>query len=117
MTKTTKEIIDEFENAFQTHDASVFAQIVGDDCVLENTGPAPDGARYVGHDACVKFWSSIATDPNIRFDEENIDVYGERAIIRWRLFWGKDAKQSVRGVNIMRVHEGRIVEGLGYMKA
>jgi hypothetical protein len=112
----TKEIIEQFENVFQTHDASVLASIVEEDCVLENTGSAPDGARYVGRDACVTFWRGVATNPDLRFEEENIDIYGERAIIRWRLFWGKGKAQSVRGVNIMRVQHGKIVEALGYVK-
>lgn len=112
----TKEIIEQFESIFQTHNVSLLASIVAEDCVLENTGPAPDGARYVGHEACVTFWSGIATNSDMRFDEENVDIYGERAIIRWHLFWGKGKAQSVRGVNIMRVQHGKIVEALGYVK-
>ncbi len=116
MAEDTKTIIDKFEDAFQRHDPSGFAAIIAEDCVLENTGPAPDGARYVGHKACVQFWSSVAANTTMHFEEENIDVYDDRAIVRWRLFWGKDKTQSVRGVNIMRVRDGKIVEGLGYVK-
>ncbi len=113
----TKEVIDRFEHAFQTHDPSDFVNIISEDCVLENTGPAPDGARYEGRDACVKFWTSVAANKDMHFDEENIDILGDRAIIRWRLVWGDSKADSVRGVNIMRVHDGKIVEALGYVKA
>jgi hypothetical protein len=40
----------------------------------------------------------------------------ERAIIRWRYWWGDGAQNSVRGVNLMKVRDGLIVEGLGYIK-
>jgi hypothetical protein len=43
-------------------------------------------------------------------------VTGERAIIRWRLWWGQGEHNSVRGVNLMRLQNGLIVEGLGYVK-
>jgi hypothetical protein len=33
------------------------------------------------------------------------------------LLWGEDDEHSVRGVNLMRVQKGEIVEGLGYVKA
>lgn len=112
----TKKIIDRFENAFQTHDPSELPSIIADDCVLENTGPAPDGARYEGHEACVRFWSDVASNSQMHFDEEQIDILGDRAIIRWRLVWGNGKNESVRGVNIMRVKEGKIVEALGYVK-
>jgi hypothetical protein len=114
---STKEVIDRFENAFQTHDPSDFIHIVSKDCILENTGPAPDGARYEGRDACVRFWTSVAANQSMHFDEENIDILGDRAIIRWRLVWGTTNEKSVRGVNIMRVQDGKIIEALGYVKA
>lgn len=117
MQLTTSEIIHKFDDAFKKHDATDLAAIVADDCVLENTGPAPDGATYKGHAACVEFWTSIANNTNMWFETENVDILGERAIITWRLFWGKGESDSVRGVNIMRVHNGKIVEALGYVKA
>ena len=51
------------------------------------------------------------------FDTEGIDILGDRGIIRWRLSWGSTKDQSVRGVNIMRVKDRKIVEALGYVKA
>jgi len=114
---STKEVIDRFEHAFQTHDSRGLIDIISDDCILENTGPAPDGARYIGGDACIKFWTDVVDNRNMYFDEENIDILGDRAIIRWRLVWGDSNAESVRGVNIMRVRDGKIVEALGYVKA
>jgi ketosteroid isomerase-like protein len=112
-----REVIDQFNQAFQAHDATGLPAIIGDDCVLENTGPAPDGATYKGHDACVAFWSDIANNPDMNFETENVDILDDRAIITWRLHWGPKESDTVRGVNIMRVEGGKIVEALGYVKS
>jgi hypothetical protein len=50
------------------------------------------------------------------FDLEEVFVAGERAVIRWRLRWGEGESNSARGVNVMRVRDGLIVEALGYSK-
>ena len=52
-------------------------------------------------------------NPGIRFEVEHVDVDGDRAVIRWRLH-ASDA--PFRGVNLMRVRDGKIVEALGYGK-
>ena len=70
MTETTAQIIEQFDQAFQTHDPSVLESIIGDDCVLENTGPAPDGATYTGKAACVSFWTSIAANPDMHLTQK-----------------------------------------------
>ncbi|MGH7855961.1 MAG: nuclear transport factor 2 family protein [Candidatus Binatia bacterium] len=112
----TAEVIARFNDAFQRHDGGVFAEIVAKDCVIENTQPAPDGSRHVGREACVELWRQIATAPEIRFDLEDVTVIEDRAIIRWRLRRGAGGHDSVRGVNLMRVRDGLIVEALGYVK-
>lgn len=110
----TSEIVRRFNDAFQRHDARAFEALVAEDCVIENTHPAPDGARHVGREACLKLWQEIATTPGIEFDLENVIVAEDRAIILWRL--RRAGQDSVRGVNLMRVRDGLIVEGLGYVK-
>jgi len=112
---TTADIIQRYNDVFQRHDPSGLAALVAEDCVIENTTPAPDGARYVGRDACVALWTGIATAPGTRFDIEDIIVAGERATIRWRYWWGEG--NSVRGVNLMRVCDGLIIEAMGYVKS
>jgi ketosteroid isomerase-like protein len=116
MNPDTTEVITRFNDAFHQHDPAPIGDLVAEDCVLENTSPAPDGARYVGHDACVEFWQQIATDPAISFDLEDTIVIGDRAIVLWRLRFGATDEESVRGVNLMRVRDGKIVEALGYVK-
>jgi hypothetical protein len=38
------------------------------------------------------------------------------AVIQWRLRWGDGPADHVRGVNLMRVKNGEIVEGRGNLK-
>jgi ketosteroid isomerase-like protein len=53
-----------------------------------------------------------------RWDEpEDVFVSGDRATIRWRYRFGEGEESSVRGVNLMHVRDGKIVEALGYVKA
>lgn len=110
----TAEIMRRFNDVFQLHDPSALPGLIAEDCVIENTTPAPDGARHVGRQACVGLWSAIATQPGTRFDLEETFVAGERATIRWRYFMTDG--NSVRGVNLMRVEHGLIVEAMGYVK-
>ena len=115
--RETSEVIQQFNDAFQRHDPALLVGLIAEDCVLENTQPAPNGSRHVGREACLALWQGIATTPGTHFDLEEVFIAGERAIIRWRLWWGEGESNSVRGVNLMRVREGLIVEGMGYVKA
>ena len=63
----TTEVIRRFNDAFQRHDGAVFADLAAEDCVIENTTPAPDGARHVGRAACVELWPRRPSSTVIRF--------------------------------------------------
>ncbi|HJU10398.1 MAG TPA: nuclear transport factor 2 family protein [Candidatus Binataceae bacterium] len=115
-TSDTAEIIRRFNDVFQRHDPSALSDLVAEDCIIENTQPAPNGARQVGREACVATWQQIATTPGTHFDLEDVVVSDDRAIIRWRYWWGEGECNSVRGVNLMRVRDGQIVEAMGYVK-
>lgn len=115
-TDETSEVMRRFNEVFQRHEPSALPELVAKDCVIENTQPAPNGSRHEGRDACVALWKEIATMPGTHFDLEDVFVAGDRAIIRWRYWWGEGEANSVRGVNLMRVHEGLIVEAMGYVK-
>ncbi|RUU84662.1 MULTISPECIES: nuclear transport factor 2 family protein [unclassified Mesorhizobium] len=114
LSQQTAEIMRRYSDVFQRHDPSALAELVAEDCVIENTVPAPDGARYAGQAACVGLWTAIATQAGTRFDIEETFVAGDRATIRWRYFMADG--NSLRGVNLMRVADGRIVEAMGYVK-
>lgn len=110
----TASVIDRFNQAFVTHDSSLLTNLIDDDCIMESIGPAPDGTRYDGREACLVFWMNIANSANASFTPEDVVVLGDRAIIRWRYYFG--AGKSIRGVNLMRVRRGKVIEALGYVK-
>lgn len=112
----TAEIIQQFNDAFQQHNPTLLEEIITEDCIIENTQPAPNGARLIGREACLANWRGLAAARDTSFDLEEVFVAGERAIIRWRYRWGTGEQDSVRGVNLMRVRDGRIIEGMGYVK-
>ena len=114
--QSTSEVIRRYNDVFQQHDPAGLRELIAEDCVIENSNPAPNGSRHVGREACFDLWQRIATTPGIQFDIEDVEVIGERATIRWRLRWGEGESKSVRGVNLMRVRQGQIVEALGYVK-
>ncbi|BCB76786.1 nuclear transport factor 2 family protein [Phytohabitans flavus] len=112
----TSEVIRRFNDAFLRHDPDQLDELVGEECVMEAIQPAPDGARYEGRAACLTFWRALAGDHATQFEPEEIAVAGDRASIRWRYRYGTGAADYVRGVNLMRVRDGKIVEALGYSK-
>jgi len=113
---TTSEVIERFNAAFLRHEPDLLDELVDEDCVLENSSPAPRGARCVGRDACLELWRGIAQNREAHFELESVEINGEQAQIRWHYRWGSSEAESIRGVNLMRVQRGRIVEGRGYVK-
>ena len=113
----TSELMRRFNQAFQRHDPDALTELVAEDCVIENTGPAPNGSRHVGRRACLAVWQGLAGESGTHFEPEEVLVAGDRAIIRWRYFFGAGESNSLRGVNLMRVREGQIIEAMGYVKS
>ncbi len=112
----TTAIMERFNRAFVEHEPSLLEGLIGADCVMEAVQPAPDGERFEGRAACHAFWAALASDTTAQFTPEQIDVAGDQATIRWRLRFGPGPADAVRGVNLMRVRDGVIVEALGYSK-
>ena len=112
----TAETLARFNQVFLSHDPAALQDLVADDCVIENTQPAPDGSRHVGKAACIELWTGIATMTGAWFETESVIARGDRGEIRWRLRWGPERGNSVRGVNLMRTRNGQVVEALGYVK-
>jgi len=108
-----------FNEAFNRHDVSAMLQLLSVDCVFENTAPAPDGTRYVGHESLEQFWQGFfSASPHARLYIEEIFGLGYRCIMRWRCDWGEEGREQdhVRGVDIFQVREGLICEKLSYIK-
>jgi predicted SnoaL-like aldol condensation-catalyzing enzyme len=112
-------VVLEFNEAFNRHDVAAMMQLMSDDCIFENTGPAPDGAVYSGKEAVTRFWQDFfRQSPHAHIQIEEIFGFGERCIMRWRYSWVDSAgeKGHMRGVDIFRVRDGSIREKLSYVK-
>lgn len=108
-----------FNEAFNRHDVAGMMALMSDDCVFENTGPAPDGAVYSGKEAVTRFWHDFfRQSPQAHIKVEDIFGFGERCVMLWRYDWvdAEGEKGHVRGVDIYRVREGGIREKLSYVK-
>jgi ketosteroid isomerase-like protein len=112
--RDTQAVIERFNQAFQLRQPELLTDLVADECVIENT--APDGDRRVGREACLALWQGIAADRQARFDIEEVRILDDHGLIFWRYRWGDAPADSVRGINVMQVMQGRIVEGRGYVK-
>jgi hypothetical protein len=67
MTRTTDEVIDRFNRAFQERDATLLDDIIAPDCVMESVQPAPDGTRYEGYEASLSSWKALIDDTTSHF--------------------------------------------------
>ena len=104
----------QFNEAFNRHDVTGMMKLMSDDCLFENTAPAPDGTIYSGKDAVTQFWQDFFREsPQAHIDIEEIFGTGNRCIMRWKYSWGEG---HVRGVDIFKVVDGLISEKLSYVK-
>jgi ketosteroid isomerase-like protein len=108
-----------FSTAFGRGDVDAIMSLMTDDCVFEATGPSPDGVRVAGSAAVRAVWEDLfGTTPDALFTEEESFVAGDRAVLRWRFTW-TDADGSaghVRGVDVLRLRDGKVAEKLSYVK-
>ncbi|TWD84192.1 ketosteroid isomerase-like protein [Kribbella amoyensis] len=112
----TARTIARFNEAFRLRDTAALAEVVHDDCLMVSAQPAPDGTPYVGKEACVEFWAELMNDTSTTFEVEHVFSDGDWATVRWRYRFGPTDADSVLGVNVTRVSDGRVIEQLGYTK-
>ncbi len=117
--EATVAVIERFDSAFNRHDLEGVMAVVTDDCVFESTYPPPDGQRHEGRDAVRAAWSEFfQQSPRATFEIEELFGCGDRVVVRWLYRWvSADGKPGhVRGVDLMRVREGKVAESLAYVK-
>jgi len=107
-------IVLDFNEAFNRHDVAGMMKLMSEDCIFENTDPAPDGTIYSGREAVTQFWQNFFNEsPNAHIDIEEIFGLGLRCIMRWKYTWGEG---HVRGVDVFKLKDGLISEKLSYVK-
>ena len=114
----TAEAVDRFNEAFNRHDVDAVMAAMTDDCVFENTSP-PNGQRYEGQDQVREAWVEFfAASPTAHFDGEDVIATGDRCIVQWRYTWTTDdgSTSALRGVDVLRVRDGKVAEKFAYVK-
>jgi ketosteroid isomerase-like protein len=116
LSNVTADVVRRFNAAFQHKDAGAIPGLVAPDCIMEAMQPAPDGLRVEGYQANVDFWQAMVADTTGSFEVEAVVISGDRATIRWRYRFGASEAESVRGVSLIHVRDGKIAEVLAYAK-
>ena len=116
-TNATRSAIDAFNDAFNAHDVDGVMARMTDDCVFESTSP-PDGDRHVGAAEVRAAWDAFfAASPDAHFDAEDVITSGDRCVVCWRYTWTQDGTaQHIRGVDVLRVRDGKVCEKRAYVK-
>ncbi|GAA4415811.1 nuclear transport factor 2 family protein [Nibrella viscosa] len=117
-TNRTRAAVDRFNAAFNKHDVDAVMNAMTEDCIFENTNPAPDGTRLVGALAVRAYWEKFfAANPDAFFEAEEIVATGDRCVVRWTYRKTKEGKPwHLRGVDIFKVRDGKVSEKLAYVK-
>ncbi|MCK6584262.1 MAG: nuclear transport factor 2 family protein [Anaerolineales bacterium] len=107
-------VVLEFNEAFNRHDVPGMMKLMTEDCVFENTAPAPDGTVFSGKEAVTQFWQEFFREsPNAHIEIEEIFGLGNHCVMRWKYSWGGG---HVRGVDIFKIQDKLISEKLSYVK-
>jgi len=112
-------LVEQFNEALYARVVDAMMALMTEDCVFENTSPAPDGVRYEGQEAVRAFWVEFfRTSRQPRIEIEEVLAAGDRCVMRWIYHWVDDQGHPghVRGVDIYTIRAGRIAEKLSYVK-
>ena len=113
----TADVLQRFNQAFLTHAPSLLPDLIAPECRVERIQPTADGFVVEGREACLAIWQAQAANRDARFAVEEVVVMGELGLIFWEYRSGPGLANISRGLNVMRVRDGQVVEGRGYAKA
>lgn len=117
-TAATLATVNRYNEAFNRHDVDAIMALTTDDCIFDNTSP-PDGDRIVGKPAVRAVWEEMfRSSPNAVFDAEEIVACRDRCVVLWVYSWtGEDGIPGhIRGVDIIRVRDGKVAAKLADVK-
>jgi len=112
--RDTLAAVNRFNEAFNRHDVSAVMSQMTEDCVFESTSPAPDGQTFEGQADVRAVWEDFfRTSPTAHFDAEEIFTSGDRCVVRWLYTYEGG---HIRGVDVIRVRDGKVAEKFAYVK-
>ena len=101
------DVVAEFGAAWADHNLEAAIALITEDCIFNNTEPAPDGTPYVGVAAIRAVWAPIFEDLTTSFEPEETFAVGDRVVQLWRYSWSGG---HVRGVDVFRIRDGKVAE-------
>ena len=116
-----KNLMSDWNQAWERYDLKGVMQLLHDDVLFENW----TGAKARGRDNLEKAWAAwFANHGGFRFKGEDtfIDEAEQKVLYRWQLDWpsmekGHEGKhESRRGVDVLHFKDGKIIEKLTYCK-
>jgi ketosteroid isomerase-like protein len=113
---TTADVLQRFNDAFLRHEPALLDGLIADNCVIERARETAEGTHLRGGEACRAAWQALAADRRGVFTLEEVLVSGERGLIFWTYRHGDGPGNLSRGLNVMTVRGGQVVEGRGYLQ-
>lgn len=68
----TRAVVEQMGEAINRRDVDAVMACLTDDCVLENSAPAPDGERIAGAAALRRFFDAMLASPRVEVETEEI---------------------------------------------
>ena len=112
-------IVLSFNEFFNRRDVEEMVRLLSEDCVIEDSGPGPDGNRYAGRAAVKEYFENrFDRFPGLTHEIEEVFGFGARCVVLWKRGWrGNDGKNEyVRGADMYQVKNDAICEILSYTK-
>jgi ketosteroid isomerase-like protein len=110
--------VERYRDAVDRRDVDAAVAAFTDDGLIDCT-PPPDGERYEGAARIRSLFQQLFDFTGERtFETEELFIAGDRAVVRWRHHWVDTSGRSghVRGIEVLRVKDGKIAEKLAYVK-
>lgn len=116
-TDHVRSALERYHDAVNRHDIDAVVAAFTDDGLIDCT-PPPDGERYEGAVGIRALFRQLFDSDERTFETEELIVAGDRAVVRWCHRWvdASGRPGHVRGVDVLRVRDGRIAEKLSYVK-
>ena len=106
-------VVHAFTEAWDARDLEATLALVTDDAVFESARPGVHGARVAGIANLRAAWAASFAGASGAFEIEDTFAAGDRVVQLWRFL---DGDRVVRGVDVLRVRDGRVAEKFGYVK-
>jgi len=118
--QVTKDFLQSFADAFNSHDIKSIMLHMTDDCVFEaSAGPDADGEKFTGQQQVKKAFEDVfATFPDAQWINPQHFISGDRGFTQWT-FTGTKAdgtRVEVTGCDLFTFREGKIAIKNSYRK-